>query len=400
MLTANDVPAIRRTTLEWLANSGPSFYELMIELGKQPIRPSGPNRYVAEILASAEAFRIRNADLWFFEPDLCELLSASHQSMPSFIPTPMDLPSQTGFAMFANPMTVRPGVSPDALNNAVLSRLAGNMDHSQEMIIYNLVTDVVKASGEDVDVALDNLSTAIINARPGCQRADLVRELRAAYEVDRITPETITSEQVEIYGVSWSPMAPMPMGRGEGAGSAGGTWFSFYSRTRFDLIDPALVQKTRMVMPEYLVDNEAVVPWQPPGADPTSYALPSTGATTWGWARLVFAAFRLAAQTGLVEQETMRTPRAERRRTERQGLPERDVRVARIRRTTASGDPGTSAGREYLHRWVVRGHWRNQWYRSVEAHRPIWISPHVKGPDDAPLIGGERVTTIGVPRVE
>jgi hypothetical protein len=46
---------------------------------------------------------------------------------------------------------------------------------------------------------------------------------------------------------------------------------------------------------------------------------------------------------------------------------------------------------------VVRGHWRNQWYPSLNARRPLWIAPYLKGPDDAPLLGGEKVTTLGAP---
>jgi hypothetical protein len=47
--------------------------------------------------------------------------------------------------------------------------------------------------------------------------------------------------------------------------------------------------------------------------------------------------------------------------------------------------------RDYQHQWVVRGHWRQQWYPSRNVHRPIWITPHIKGPEGAPLLGGERV---------
>jgi hypothetical protein len=39
----------------------------------------------------------------------------------------------------------------------------------------------------------------------------------------------------------------------------------------------------------------------------------------------------------------------------------------------------------------VRGHWRQQWYPSIQDHRPVWIAPHRKGPEDAPMLGGEKV---------
>lgn len=53
--------------------------------------------------------------------------------------------------------------------------------------------------------------------------------------------------------------------------------------------------------------------------------------------------------------------------------------------------PGSDTGRRLTHRHVVRGHWRRQWHPSLQEHRHIWIDSHVKGPADAPLLGGERV---------
>jgi hypothetical protein len=40
---------------------------------------------------------------------------------------------------------------------------------------------------------------------------------------------------------------------------------------------------------------------------------------------------------------------------------------------------------------MVRGHWRNQWYPSLNAHRQRWISPYVKGPEDEELVLKDRV---------
>ena len=44
-----------------------------------------------------------------------------------------------------------------------------------------------------------------------------------------------------------------------------------------------------------------------------------------------------------------------------------------------------SAGREHSYRYPVRGHWRNQWYPSIEGHKPIWIDEHARGPDTSPF---------------
>jgi len=40
---------------------------------------------------------------------------------------------------------------------------------------------------------------------------------------------------------------------------------------------------------------------------------------------------------------------------------------------------------EWSCRWIVHGHWRNQWCPSLGRHQPIYILPHIKGPDDKPL---------------
>lgn len=38
------------------------------------------------------------------------------------------------------------------------------------------------------------------------------------------------------------------------------------------------------------------------------------------------------------------------------------------------------------HRWMVRGHWRNQWYPSKSAHQLKWIHEHSAGPYGMPLL--------------
>lgn len=81
--------------------------------------------------------------------------------------------------------------------------------------------------------------------------------------------------------------------------------------------------------------------------------------------------------------------RAERRRSSpRKPLP--PVRVITLRRPAGGG--GEAAGRDYCHQWLVRGHWRNQPVGPGRSEiRPVWVSPHVKGPAGAPMLGGEKV---------
>lgn len=48
-----------------------------------------------------------------------------------------------------------------------------------------------------------------------------------------------------------------------------------------------------------------------------------------------------------------------------------------------SAEPGEI---DYSHRWMVSGHWRNQWHPSVKRHRRRFIHPYIKGPEDKPLV--------------
>ncbi|CRK57621.1 hypothetical protein [Alloactinosynnema sp. L-07] len=114
--------------------------------------------------------------------------------------------------------------------------------------------------------------------------------------------------------------------------------------------------------------------------------------------RTIIATWLLMGQT-LVRSEHLTAPRAVRRRIERDDphldptVRYIDLRRARTEPADHTDDPRTT-GREYRHRWIVRGHWRNQWYPSRNDHRPIWIDPHLAGPADMPLLGGERVNVL------
>lgn len=108
------------------------------------------------------------------------------------------------------------------------------------------------------------------------------------------------------------------------------------------------------------------------------------------------ALFRVLCSTWLLlGQPLTRTvevqpDRAARRRMERAGHEPAAVRVIELRRAQSTSASAVS-DREYHHQWVVRGHWRQQWFPAHEVHRPVWIAPHVKGPEGAPMLGGEKV---------
>ncbi|BEL04987.1 hypothetical protein Q0Z83_031780 [Actinoplanes sichuanensis] len=345
--TAGDVPGLRRDLADWYGGTqGTQFYYNAILMGQQQLKPPGPPERVAPALAAAETARLRDGDLWYVDEDLCALLNAAHPSMPAFAPRPTDLPSKTGFAVFAEPIAAY---------------------------------DAQEARRDDIVDALADMHGGDEFRRIG----------QAAYE-----------DQARIVAVSWGPVDNPHW-------KAGGLWMSFYAvtdKTTDDLLagHPAAAARARAMLPPLPVDNEAAIAWRPDGAPPEEYML--TGADdqhgTLAWTRLVFATFQLAAQANLAETEDQTTPRPERRRTERAGLPPRDVRVIRLRRTVAAARDAeqAGAGRDWQHRWIVRGHWRNQWYPSLGDHRPLWIAPYLKGPTDAPLLGGDKVNVITAPK--
>jgi hypothetical protein len=87
----------------------------------------------------------------------------------------------------------------------------------------------------------------------------------------------------------------------------------------------------------------------------------------------------------VVSLEPVRAQRSERRRAHKlnKHLPTIQVTQLRRREYQSGGDQGDPAS--WSCRWIVRGHWRKQWYPKDGAHKPLFIEPHIKGPDGAPL---------------
>lgn len=207
--------------------------------------------------------------------------------------------------------------------------------------------------------------------------------------------------RVPIVAASWGPWNP-------GHWPNGGVWLTYYSPTDFDHMahltermegrppTPAEMTRMRSMRGPLVWDNECALCY---GGDlPASYkpgaSFDATQNTTAPWIQSVRAAWLLMSQPNIAEVEERPQPRPVRRRAERAGHGTGPIRLLHLRRTTrdhaASGD-GETASREYTCRWMVRGHWRQQWYPSREVHRPVWINPHIKGPEDQPLKTGETV---------
>ena len=72
-----------------------------------------------------------------------------------------------------------------------------------------------------------------------------------------------------------------------------------------------------------------------------------------------------------------------------------DTRVVMLRRTSPVAEPDADgeAKWHYRVRFLVRGHWRRLVDKQGRPYR-IWIHAHIKGPDGAPLLAGEKVNIL------
>jgi hypothetical protein len=98
-----------------------------------------------------------------------------------------------------------------------------------------------------------------------------------------------------------------------------------------------------------------------------------------------------ATLVAFLEQRILLSPRfladrGSRRRREkaRQAPPSEEIHVVRLRHVAYRGEGG-HRDVEWTCQWIVRGHWRNQWYPRQKHYRPRWIAPYLKGPEDKPL---------------
>jgi hypothetical protein len=102
------------------------------------------------------------------------------------------------------------------------------------------------------------------------------------------------------------------------------------------------------------------------------------------WWCLAQTTLRLMLEFKPASRYKARPDRASRRDAKRSGFEEREVTVVRLRRERNQNEVlgGTA---NYSCRFMVSGHWRNQWCPSIGRHRQTWIAPYVKGPDDKPF---------------
>lgn len=102
-------------------------------------------------------------------------------------------------------------------------------------------------------------------------------------------------------------------------------------------------------------------------------------------------------QTEILRPQKAEVPKQHDKLMVREGRPPARYTIVALRRYAAHTRPEGEAQAliDHQYRWLVRGHWRNQ--RVGEGRRltrPTWVTPHIRGPEDKPLIVNDKVTAV------
>ncbi|MBO2448673.1 hypothetical protein J4573_16345 [Actinomadura barringtoniae] len=102
---ARQLPELRGKLAAWLKDSGPAFYLEMALRGSQQVFPKAPNRRVAaQRLASEERQRILGAELYWVSAEMTALAKHAGSQLTELELYEHDLPSRSGFMVFAEPI--------------------------------------------------------------------------------------------------------------------------------------------------------------------------------------------------------------------------------------------------------------------------------------------------------
>lgn len=283
-------------------------------------------------MQAASAALLEHADTYFVDGAIADVLSEVSKTMPDWTLTPEAVPSKLGFCVFGHPITLP----------------------------YN-------TANPDIDPS--NL-TAL-----GWMSMQMSHDLKAVYYPNGVIPDQQNIFVVVPFTESYArggkgvplTMIPWPFGIGLTANIA--------ARTK--AIENLDKQEGGMLSldPDEVMNN-------------TMYFLDIGQQRIAAELRVIAALFQFVAQKLLISVPT-RPDRATRRRMEKAGkLPpiEPLVRVITLRKKKyVSNHSGDSEPKNWSCQWMVGGHWRQQWYPSIQLHQPKWIAAYIKGNPDKDL---------------
>lgn len=100
----------------------------------------------------------------------------------------------------------------------------------------------------------------------------------------------------------------------------------------------------------------------------------------------VLASLLWIDQTIVVARDAVANRALRRRLDKEMVLYNHALKVVVLRRQSSDHDSHSDPKHvEWSCQWIVRGHWRQQFYPGTGERRPLFILPYVKGPEDKPL---------------
>lgn len=315
-------------------------------------------------VANGMQHALRMTEAWFVSDEIAQVVAAIAHEMPPEVLQPEDMPSTHGWLVFEDPYMLK-----DVRNNAIPVRAllwgtqeVGKEDYDQvpkQGIVVWCITDLNDRLIDDY-FRWDDPSkmVAMINNHLQLTPAQVF-----AVTFNALALEMVDRAGMYIYEKAGSPRLdrleedPEP-----------GVWRFFDPSGARELAE-AVRKRTGEVIPA-----EQFVRVRP---EPLTQFLQ--------------ALWRFQAQK-LAAIERPHVPKTALKTLMRRQMHLGPVSVIKLRKR----ERGNETGAQYVlsHRFVVRGHWRRQWYPSEQRHKSIYIQPFLKGPEDAPLLARDRVNAI------
>lgn len=241
---------------------------------------------------------------------------------------------------------------------------------------------------------IDTINAALPSFEPeALLPTDMFTPEGFAYFPKPVFVRDVNGQDLPVRAMGWTPIRGQV---GDGM-EKGGIWMLFFTHRDDDQpglfnMDSEAIAKVKDLPHASLTVTHSF--WMP--YDDLTYAtgiaderFQEAAARQWCAVQVLW---RLAGQ---VVKTVTRAPRAARRDAQRHGVNQDHVVVVTLRKVKSITSGGElveeGEGHGYSVQFVVRGHWRNQWYSSVKQHRQIWIDAHWKGPEDAPIQDSRRV---------
>lgn len=362
--------------LEWLhTNQSQAAYQnFMSVYGYKKIADQVQRETLGTWLRDRVRKVTTTAPTHYVSPDMCEMIRMAAEEMPPGGLSPKDLPSPSGFLLFARPMQIvsmfDDEETPHPVSVSAVAWEDGMVGHptsgTQPGVSYwlfmnpndaaaftnkTVAAQWKAATGQDIPEPVNVIGTP----PPGSPMAELMTEdeMRSAQG-----PLPIYDFSGWTYGTAWNSVTPGNnlVGLVERAGELRAVTIGEVNEDGSLNVAPVVDQARRLML------------------------------TTWKM-----------LQEKITALDEERPPRYIRRRAERRMPEAGDIIVVRLRKETHGSLVvlNEEEGPWWNHRWLVRGHWRNQPYGPNKSlTKIIWISPYIKGPDDAPLVVKDKIFSL------